>query len=134
MHRPKRHIGLINWLRSHLIQRAAPSRVLDRDPAVIEIEATMAAVDQTMEDMPLITRPHAGPQVLMPLRVQRRGLDANYIKIAEPETYRELEATCEQCDTWRQCARDLAQSDADARLNKYCANTDILDRTLLKKS
>lgn len=124
---PKVELSPIRWLAQKLRRsRHFPAHALDP-----ESDATKAVLRDVSKSVD--APPRAVPDVLMPLRIQVHGLDPDYIAAAEPETYQALEETCAQCGSQRQCARDLSTENADARLNGYCANTEALDRLLLRK-
>jgi hypothetical protein len=96
-------------------------------------EAILRDIYDSMGDMALITRPHAGPQAMMPRRMQDLGIDPVYVALAQPETYQTLQDVCTSCRHWRRCARDLARGDASSGLATYCGNAEILDRLLIKR-
>jgi hypothetical protein len=89
-------------------------------------------IDKNLTDMALITRSHAGPDVLLPLRLELLGLDAADIADASPETYRGLVSACTSCRFWRRCARDLSGG-AIPHGHDYCGNRRRLDRLLLER-
>ncbi len=47
-----------------------------------DITALLCDIDASLKDMPLITSPRAGPNVLMPLRLRLLGLDPAYLAAA----------------------------------------------------
>ena len=70
---------------------------------------------------------HPGPSELMPERMRQLGLDPVFVASAHAATFRDLARVCANCDSWRQCARDLEKGDVQAGMNRYCANTPTLD-------
>jgi hypothetical protein len=96
-----------------------------------EAERLLHDVGLSMSDMPAITKPNAGPSVLLPQRLETVGLDPLYLKIEHVSVYRDLERVCMRCPSWRRCARDLAQGDAQSGLEHYCANAQTIDALLL---
>jgi hypothetical protein len=99
-----------------------------------EAERILQDVGLSMSDMPAITRPNAGPAVLLPQRLETVGLDPLYLKIEQSSVYHDLERACMRCTSWRRCARDLAQGDAQAGLEHYCANAQTIDALLVNRS
>jgi hypothetical protein len=95
-----------------------------------ETERLMHDLGLSISDMAAIARPHAGPEMLLPQRLEALGLDPLYLKKAERATYRDLEAACSRCSKWRVCARDLARGDVQAGMDSYCLNGDTLDHML----
>ena len=95
-----------------------------------ESERLMQDLGLSISDMAAIARPHAGPEVLLPQRLEALGLDPLYIKTVERATYRDLEATCSRCSKWRICARDLARGDVQTGMDSYCLNGDTIDHVL----
>jgi hypothetical protein len=70
---------------------------------------------------------HPGPTELMPQRLQELGLDPEFIRHAQPATYRDMEKTCGTCSAWRRCARDLANGDVQTGMGTYCVNASTID-------
>jgi hypothetical protein len=95
-----------------------------------EAERILRDIGLSMSDMPAITKPHAGPNVLLPQRLEAVGLDPLYLKTDEGTVYRDMERACMRCTTWRQCARDLAQGDVQSGLEHYCLNAQTIDALL----
>jgi len=65
---------------------------------------------------------------LMPQRLQQLGLDPEFVRKAEPETYRDLARVCATCTAWRRCKRDLARDDVQAGMEAYRLNSATIDR------
>jgi hypothetical protein len=100
---------------------------LDHD----EVERILRDVNLNMSDMAAITRPHAGPEVMLPQRLQLVGLDPHYIAATDIATYRDLQRSCMSCRSWRRCARDLARGEAQVGLASYCLNSQLIDGLLV---
>ena len=81
-------------------------------------------VDQGLLDMRLITRPDAGPAMLLPERLRLSGRDPVALEHADPALLRLLELRCIVCPHWRRCARDIAHG-VDPP-GAYCANAHWL--------
>ena len=109
------------WYRDHRLQRDLIG--LDR----IKLGRILRDVDLSMSDMAAITRPHAGPEVMLPQRLELAGLDPQYIAVEQSTIYRELQRSCMRCPSWRRCARDLARGDAATGLSGYCLNAQLID-------
>ncbi len=99
-----------------------------------EAERILQDVGLSMSDMPAITKPNAGPSVLLPQRLETVGLDPLYLKTEQRSVYRDLERACMRCPKWRRCARDLARGDAQTGLEHYCENAATIDALLLDRS
>ena len=93
----------------------------------LDVEQLTRDVDAAMADMPLLLRPNAGPESLMPTRLDLLGLDPGYLRAARPETYEALQLACATCPSWRACARDLARGNATRGLGSYCLNAARID-------
>ena len=111
----------------------ASSGRLERDPEAIEIDRIRRDIDATLCDMPLITRPNAGPSTLLPERLRLLGLDQAYVEVAQNVTFQNLQETCGACDSWRRCARDLARGDVAVGMERYCDNAALLDALLVER-
>lgn len=95
----------------------------------------LADVDRAMADMPAITRPRAGPMVLLPRRLELAGLDAGTVEDADPAVFDELQLACGQCTRWRRCARNLASGPPAHTLSgfAYCRNSPTIDRLIVER-
>jgi hypothetical protein len=113
------------WYAQHKV-----ARELEALPPT-EAERILQDVGLSMSDMPAITKPHAGPAVLLPQRLEAVGLDPLYLKTERSSVYRDLERACMRCTSWRRCARDLARGDAQTGLEHYCANAETIDALLV---
>lgn len=92
-------------------------------------------LDASLGDMGLMTRPNAGPGVLLPERLRRHGVDIARLETGERELLRELLAVCTRCQHWRRCARDIAARDAATGFGAppadgYCVNAGRIARLL----
>lgn len=101
-------------------------RSLDRDQLVQDVGIAMS-------DMAALTRSEAPPAVLLSQRLELIGLDPRYLEVADYATWEDLRQTCARCVSWRQCARDLAQAQAQAGLADYCPNGPLIDRLLVER-
>ena len=106
---------------------------LKRNPDALDADALIHDLNNSLSDMPLITRPNAGPSTLLPRRLRLLGLDPGFVAVAQPETFSKLEAACSACPSWRRCARDLARNDVTAGMECYCLNAAALDELLIEK-
>jgi hypothetical protein len=97
------------------------------DIRFLDVEQLTRDVDAAMADMPLLIRPNAGPESLMPTRLDLLGLDPGYLRVARPDTYEALQLACVTCPSWRACARDLARGNATRGLGGYCLNAARID-------
>ncbi len=59
-------------------------------------------------------------------RMEALNLDRNRIAGSEPETVRDLQRVCSQCESRRQCTLDLTLDRADANWEDYCPNVATL--------
>jgi hypothetical protein len=104
-----------------------------RDPRLLDVERLTRDVDAAMADMRLLTRPNAGPDSLMPTRLDLLGLDPGYLRVAHPDTYEALQCSCAACPSWRACARDLARGNATRGLGSYCLNAARIDALIVER-
>lgn len=81
-------------------------------------------IDRDLEDMRLITRHDAGPDMLLPERLRLAGRDVALLERQAPELLGRLEANCRACPHWRRCAREIACG--IDRPGDHCANADLL--------
>ena len=109
------------WYRARMLERDLMD--LDR----VEVERILRDVDLSMSDMAAITRPHAGPEVMLPQRLELAGLDQRYIAAEQSKIYRDLQRSCMRCPSWRRCARDLARRNTDTGFSDYCLNAQVID-------
>jgi hypothetical protein len=98
---------------------ACPARELHRTAADLGLSTT---------DLRQLSRTRPGRMQLMPQRLQQLGLDPEFVRNAEPETYRDLARVCATCTAWRRCKRDLARDDVQAGMEAYCLNSATIDR------
>ncbi len=120
------------WIADAITAPARPT-ILQRDPQAALTDSILRDIDQSMGDMAHLTHSHAGPEQMMPTRMHDLGLDPGSIAIAEAETYRALQDTCDRCTKWRRCARDLERGDARSGLDTYCANAEVFGRLLVER-
>jgi hypothetical protein len=125
----------LQGLRAHLRIWLSGTSIasLERDPEAIEIDRIRRDIDAILRDMPLITRPNAGPSTLLPERIRLLGLDLAYVETAQNVTFQKLQETCSACDSWRRCARDLALGDVAVGMERYCENAELLDALLIER-
>jgi hypothetical protein len=64
---------------------------------------------------------------LLPRRLRLLGLDADYVRHAEPTLFRDLARVCASCPASRRCARDLTHGDVQAGMSTYCLNGPSID-------
>ena len=124
-------IQVCQWLQAVLRQKETDSAL--RDPRLLDVEQLTRDVDAAMADMRLLTRPNAGPDSLMPARLELLGLDPGYLRVARPDTYETLRRACTACPSWRACARDLARGNATRGLDSYCLNAARIDALIVER-
>jgi hypothetical protein len=76
----------------------------------------------------------AQPPPLLSKRLQLLGLDPTYVAVAQPETLRRLSETCRNCGHTEACAADLGVDNVNAGMDSYCANGDIIDDLVIKRT
>jgi hypothetical protein len=103
------------------------------EPWFHDVERMTRDIDAAMADMRLLIRPNAGPDSLMPVRLELLGLDPGYLRATRPETYAALQLTCATCPSWRACARDLAHDNAARGLGSYCLNAARIDALIIER-
>jgi len=79
------------------------------------------------DDLRQLCRNDFGPSELLPQRLELLGIDPEYVRHAEPSTYRDLARLCASCQASRRCARDLARGDVQAGMDSYCLNGPTID-------
>ncbi len=109
------------WYRPHKFERNSIG------PKRIGLGRILRDIDLSLSDVAAITRPHAGPEVMPPQRLELAGLDPRYIAAEQSNIYSELQGSCVRCSSWRRCARDLARGDVMTGLNSYCLNAQVID-------
>jgi len=95
-----------------------------------EVALILRDTEVSMRDMASLTKPNAGPAILMPLRIERAGLDPIVLLVVEPEAYHGMQRTCAACPHWRRCARDLAAGERQTVPDGYCLNAKTIARLL----
>jgi hypothetical protein len=78
-------------------------------------------------DLLRVCHSHLGPSELLPQRLQLLGVDPEFIRHAEPTTFRDLTRVCASCTASRRCRRDLANGDVQAGMSGYCLNGPTID-------
>ena len=68
---------------------------------------------------------------LMRERLTQAGVDADYVEVAEPDLYHELQRICDTCPDPEACARDLARGDWEIGLREYCPNAAVIDALII---
>ena len=53
--------------------------------------------------------------------------DPEFVRHAEPTTFRDLARVCASCQASRRCARDLSRGDVQAGMEAYCLNSATID-------
>jgi hypothetical protein len=97
-------------------------------------ERLLSDVGLSMSDMSALTKPHAGPTVLLPQRLDLVGIDIRYLEKDDPITLKDLQRSCLRCASWRSCARDLARGEAQSGLDSYCLNATLIDQIVLARN
>lgn len=98
-----------------------------------EVDRLLTNVCDRKGDSALYTRSNAGPNVLLPRRLQLAGIDPDYVEAFEPETFEEIRRKCSVCGETQRCARDLTKGDVQSGLEHYCPNTVAIDELILSK-
>ena len=78
-------------------------------------------------DLKSLACSHAGPNELMPKRLQTLGFDPAFFRYARTAAYHDMERVCSTCKSRRRCARDLAKGDVQAGMQGYCLNASTID-------
>ena len=73
------------------------------------------------------------PSELMPQRLEQLHLDPDYVKLAHPAAYRDLERVCSCCTASERCARDLANGDVETGMRDYCLNAPTIDALIVER-
>ena len=113
------------WSRRPISQSSEP------DLFARDVERLTRDIDAAMSDMRFMIQPHAGPNVLLPTRLNLLRIDPGYLEVADIATFKMMDAACERCPSWRKCARDLARGDATAGLKSYCLNAEVIDTLIV---
>jgi hypothetical protein len=92
-----------------------------------ELQRVAQDAGVSVSDLRTIAAAHCGPSRLLPLRLERLGLDPGYVRSEQTAAYRDLERTCAMCKAWRRCARDLAKGDVQAGMDSYCLASPTID-------
>lgn len=125
----------IRHLRRRLLPSGTqPGRRYDALGAdVRDAERLTRDIDAAMSDMRFVIRPHAGPNILLPAKLDLLGIDPGYLEVADSEAFKALGAACDRCPNWRRCARDLARGDATTGLKGYCLNAAAIDALVIER-
>jgi len=113
-----------SWHRS-ISRRRAISELAACPPA--ELRRIASDVGVSGGDLRQLCRNDFGPSELLPQRLQLLGIDPEFVRHAEPTTFRDLQRVCGACQATRRCARDLARGDVQAGMDSYCLNGATLD-------
>jgi hypothetical protein len=92
-----------------------------------ELHRIATDVGLTSTDLKRLVCSHAGPSKLLPQRLERLGLDPEFVRRGQLATYRDLARACVSCTDWRRCERDLARGNVQAGMGDYCLNTHTID-------
>ena len=92
-----------------------------------ELHRIAADVGLTSTDLKRLVCGHPGPSELLPQRLEQLGLDPEFVRRAQPATYRDLARVCASCTDWRRCQKDLARGNVQAGIGDYCLNTHTID-------
>lgn len=125
----ERASGLINRLRRSWHRSMNRRRAIDELAACPPSEIRRLACDVGLSggDLRLLCRSDFGPSELLPQRLQLLGIDPEFVRHAEPTTFRDLARVCASCQASRRCARDLARGDVQAGMEGYCLNGATID-------
>ena len=98
-----------------------------------ETERILHDIGLSMSDMPALTHPNCGPSILLPQRLEKVGLDPDFVEKCDPMTFHDLQLSCVRCNSWRRCARDLARGDVQSGLDTYCLNAHVIDSLVVNR-
>lgn len=123
--------GLRHWL----------TGVLNRRALILELQAcpkeerNRIARDLGMSELDLL-RPVSNPLAndLMSERLEQLYLSPDYIELFHLATYRDMRRVCSSCQSWRRCARDLADANVDGGMRDYCPNAETMDALVIESS
>ena len=118
---------LLDWLRGS--KSPCPLEPSEDEGAKLRADVSLA-----MSDIELLTRPEAGPNVLLPRRLELLGLDPAFVLTDASPRSAAMRSLCETCTHWRRCARDLGRGDVQAGLSDYCLNSEAIDQALLERT
>src|SRR5262245_23229966 len=113
-----------NWHRS-MNRRRAVNELAACPPS--EIRRIASDVGLSGDDLRQLCRSDFGPSELLPRRLEMLGIDPEFVRHAEPTTFRDLARVCSSCRASRRCARDLARGDVQAGMEAYCLNGATID-------
>ena len=125
----ERASGLINRLRRSWHRSMNRRRAIDELAACPPSEIRRLACDVGLSggDLRQLCSSDFGPSELLPQRLQLLGIDPEFVRHAEPTTFRDLARVCASCQASRRCARDLARGDVQAGMEGYCLNSATID-------
>ncbi|MBX9591268.1 MAG: hypothetical protein K2X43_18420 [Hyphomonadaceae bacterium] len=120
----------------HRLQRAlSPSTSAAEVPdCVVQLPCPAEDSQPGVADLRALQGSHPGPGELLPRRLERLGLDPQYLMLFHMPAYRDLRKVCASCKSWRTCARDLAGDDAQSGMESYCLNAPSIDELVLERS
>jgi hypothetical protein len=101
------------------------------DSKLYHAAGNVGSTRQNLEAPRYCRRP--GPNELMPLRLERLGLDSAYVKLFYTSTFQDLQRICASCRAWQLCGRDLAAGDVQSGMESYCLNAPTIDALLLER-
>jgi len=113
-----------SWHRS-MNKRRAINELAACPPS--EIRRLASDVGLGGDDLRLLCRSDFGPSELLPQRLECLGIDPEFVRHAEPTTFRDLARVCVSCQATRRCARDLARGDIQVGMEAYCFNSATID-------
>jgi hypothetical protein len=108
--------------------------------AGLDLEALLARVLAPLRRLtgaaPVSTDPATAPRnkdLFLYQRLEKAGLDADYIEATDPALVGNLEQSCSRCGYTGRCSRDLDEEDFNDRVAGYCPNTAKIDDMIIKK-
>jgi hypothetical protein len=111
------HRSMNRWRAAHELAACPPS----------EIRRLASDLGLSGDDLRVLCRGDLGPSELLPRRLELLGIDAEFVRRAEPTSFRDLARVCASCQAYRRCARDLAHGDVQAGMESYCLNSATID-------
>ncbi len=122
-------LGVFERLRQSWHRSASRRRVINELDACPPNELRHIAADAgpSGNDLRQFCRSDHGASQLLPRRLRLLGLDAEYVRHAEPTLFRDLARVWASCPASRRCARDLTHGDVQTGMSSYCLNGLSID-------
>lgn len=117
--------ALKEWWRRLQAKRLAREELIGCDPG----EVAHIARDLGLAPGELCTIAAQGPdsEHLLERRLAAVGVNPGQLAQGDPQTLRDLQRSCSQCESRRQCGRDLERDPASREWRAYCTNVVTID-------